>query len=236
MVQVNGSLFMCAQGYYRVIYDSDGNVTYSGDSAGVYRSDDFGLSWLNVTGDLHPWVTSGLAAVSSSQEPSRIFLATTTPGTYSRANVLTSTERGQHWRPFTGDLRVDFSSAFGSGPVVGDDRYLYLYARRRPWSQVELAYVDPVIERRPTMFSLSQNYPNPFNPTTTIGYALPRRSRVTLSVFNLLGQKVTTLVEGEVEAGYHETVFDASRLASGVYFYRLETSGFVETRKLLLVR
>jgi hypothetical protein len=236
MVQVKGSLFMCAQGYYRVIYDNDGNVTYPGDSAGVYRSDDFGLSWLNVTGDLNPWVTSGFAAVASSQEPSRIFLATTTPGTYSRANVVTSTEGGKSWRPFTGDLQASFSTGFGTNPVVGDDRYLYFYARRRPWSQAELTSVDPVIERRPTMFSLSQNYPNPFNPTTTIGYSLPHKSHASLTIFNMLGQKVAELLNGDVEAGYHEVQFNAARLASGVYFYRLQTPGFVQTRKLLLVR
>ncbi|MBK7256222.1 MAG: T9SS type A sorting domain-containing protein [Ignavibacteriae bacterium] len=236
MVQVNGSLFMCAQGYYRVLYDNDGNITYSGDSAGVYRSDDFGLSWLNVTGDLHPWVTSGLAAVASSQDPSRIFLATTTPGTYSRANVLTSTEGGQHWRAFTGDLRVDFSSAFGSGPVVGDDHYLYLYARRRPWSEAELTSAEPVHTYHPAAFSLSQNYPNPFNPTTTIGYSLPHKSHASLTIFNMLGQQVAVLQNGEQQAGYHEVRFDGANLPSGVYFYRMQAGTYTETKKLLLVR
>ncbi len=85
-------------------------------------------------------------------------------------------------------------------------------------------------------FKLSQNYPNPFNPTTTIEYALPHRSHVSLTVFNMLGQQVATLVNGEVEAGYHGVQFNAAGLASGVYFYRLQTPGFVQTRKLLLVR
>jgi photosystem II stability/assembly factor-like uncharacterized protein len=238
LVQVNGSLFMCAQGWYRIFYDSEGNPTTVGDSAGVYRSDDYGLSWVNVSGDLNQSVTSGFAAVASTQDPSRVFLATTTKGDFSRANVLTSTEGGKRWRPFTGDLRVDFSTGFGfaSSAVAGDDRYLYFCARRRPWSEAELTSVNPVHEYRPTAFSLSQNYPNPFNPATTIGYALPRRSRVTLLVFNLLGQNVATLVEGEVEAGYHETVFDASRLASGVYFYRLQAGDFVETKRLMVLK
>ena len=88
----------------------------------------------------------------------------------------------------------------------------------------------------PVSSQLFQNYPNPFNPTTTIQYALPHRSRVTLTVFNTLGQQVATLVNGEVEAGYHEAQFDGSGLASGVYFYRLQAGSFVETKKLLLVR
>ena len=88
----------------------------------------------------------------------------------------------------------------------------------------------------PAGFSLSRNYPNPFNPTTTIRYGLPSRSRVTLTVFNILGQKMANLVDGEVEAGYHEVQFDGYNLASGIYFYRLEASSFVATKRLLLLR
>jgi hypothetical protein len=93
-------------------------------------------------------------------------------------------------------------------------------------------------------YSLSQNYPNPFNPTTVIVYQLPVANEVKLIVFNLVGQPVAELVDGAVEAGYHEVTFDASSLPSGVYFCRLQarpTGGgpggsYTETRKLLLVR
>ena len=88
----------------------------------------------------------------------------------------------------------------------------------------------------PRMFELAQNFPNPFNPSTTIRYALPHRSHMTLTVFNTLGQWVATLVDGTVEAGYHEVAFDAAGLASGVYFYRLQAPGYVQTHKLLLLR
>jgi len=88
----------------------------------------------------------------------------------------------------------------------------------------------------PLMFALKQNYPNPFNPSATIRYGLPARSRVTLTVFNTLGQQVATLVEGEMEAGYHEAKFEASALASGMYLYRLAAGDYVQTRKALLLR
>jgi hypothetical protein len=88
----------------------------------------------------------------------------------------------------------------------------------------------------PTEFALAQNYPNPFNPSTTIRYAMPERSRVQLAVFNTLGQRVATLVEGEQEAGYHEVQFDASHLAGGVYLCQLRAGANLETRKLLFVR
>ena len=88
----------------------------------------------------------------------------------------------------------------------------------------------------PTHFSLSQNYPNPFNPSTTIRYGLPSRSHVSLTVFNALGQQVSLLQSGEQDAGYHEVKFDAQHLPSGVYFYRMQTGNFTETKRLLLLR
>jgi hypothetical protein len=83
---------------------------------------------------------------------------------------------------------------------------------------------------------LDQNYPNPFNPSTTIRFALPARTHVTLTVFNTLGQQVMTLVEAEMEAGCHEAMLNATHLASGVYLSRLRTDGFVQTRKLVILR
>jgi predicted GH43/DUF377 family glycosyl hydrolase len=88
----------------------------------------------------------------------------------------------------------------------------------------------------PHEFALQQNYPNPFNPSTTIRYALAQNSHVTLSVFNTLGQIVSTPVDAEEQAGDYEVRFDGSNLASGVYFYRLSAGSFVRTKRLLLVR
>ena len=88
----------------------------------------------------------------------------------------------------------------------------------------------------PTQFSLSQNYPNPFNPSTTIRYALPRNAAVRLTVYDALGREVALLVNGRQEAGGHEVVFQASTLASGMYFYRLQAEGFVQIRSLVLLR
>jgi hypothetical protein len=89
---------------------------------------------------------------------------------------------------------------------------------------------------QPKAFVLAQNYPNPFNPSTTIRYGLPNRSQVLLTVFNTLGQQVAQLVNGEVEAGYHEVKFDGSGRSSGVYFYRLRAADFVQTKKLIMTR
>jgi hypothetical protein len=93
-----------------------------------------------------------------------------------------------------------------------------------------------VAQGLPSHFSLSQNYPNPFNPTTTIRYALPHAAMVTLAVFDELGRQVALLAQGRKEAGTYEAVFQASGLASGIYYCRLQAEGFVQIRGLVLLR
>ena len=109
-----------------------------------------------------------------------------------------------------------------------------------PYSSVrKFATVTTGVQEKqglPTQFSLSQNYPNPFNPSTTIRYALPRNAAVRLTVYDALGREVALLVNGRQEAGGHEVVFQASTLASGMYFYRLQAEGFVQIRSLVLLR
>jgi hypothetical protein len=88
----------------------------------------------------------------------------------------------------------------------------------------------------PIAFGLAQNYPNPFNPSTTISYQLPKQSQVEISVFNALGQKVTTLVNEVQEAGYYTVTLNASNLSSGVYFYNIKSGDFSLTKKMLLMK
>lgn len=89
----------------------------------------------------------------------------------------------------------------------------------------------------PQSFGLSQNYPNPFNPATKISFALPTKSNVRLEIFNLLGQKVANLVQGEMEAGFHEITWNAGqKTPSGVYFYRLISDDKSLTRKMMLLK
>jgi hypothetical protein len=88
----------------------------------------------------------------------------------------------------------------------------------------------------PEAYALNQNYPNPFNPETRITYSIPENAKVTLKVFNLLGQEVATLVNQDQTRGNYVALFEANKLATGVYFYRLEAGKFAETKKMLLMK
>jgi len=102
-------------------------------------------------------------------------------------------------------------------------------------------YPNPLVKTLPQNFVLHQNYPNPFNPTTIISFSLTEEGEVSLEVFNLLGQKVKTLLVGHVTAGSHTVEWDATdnrgdKVASGVYFYRLTLAEGSQTRKMVLLK
>jgi hypothetical protein len=96
--------------------------------------------------------------------------------------------------------------------------------------------VENTLGETPTSFRLEQNYPNPFNPTTTIQFAIPKMSEVTLKLYDVLGRKVATLVEEEMPQGVYKIDFDARDLPSGVYVYRIQAEDFSQLKKFLLLK
>ncbi len=88
----------------------------------------------------------------------------------------------------------------------------------------------------PNQYTLEQNYPNPFNPSTKIKFSIPKESDVKLVVYNMLGQTVSTIYDGRLEAGTHYVEFNGSSIPSGIYFYRLEAENFVKIKKMTLVK
>jgi hypothetical protein len=101
--------------------------------------------------------------------------------------------------------------------------------------------VEHISNALPAEYRLEQNYPNPFNPSTTIQFALPAfgarsRERVQLKIFDVLGRLAAIVLDEELPPGEHKVIFDASTLPSGVYFYRLQSEKFSQTRKLVLMR
>ena len=100
----------------------------------------------------------------------------------------------------------------------------------------ELLGVHNVSVETPENFSLSQNYPNPFNPVTNIKFDIPKSGFVKITVFDLLGREITKLVNEQMQPGSYNVDWDASNYPSGVYFYKLETEGFIESKKMVLVK
>src|SRR3990170_658790 len=162
-------------------------------------------------------------------------------GAYSNGVYLT-TNNGSNW--------IEVNEGFGTSrtirtlAVLGEDLFAGFYegsVKRRPLSQM-ITSVESISDLRPTEFTLDQNYPNPFNPTTTIRYAIPhlgedeRGGFVTLKVYDVLGNEVSTLVDEYKPAGSYEVNFNASGLASGVYYYQLKVGSLAETKKLILMK
>jgi hypothetical protein len=97
-------------------------------------------------------------------------------------------------------------------------------------------FEPPRNEQVPSQFNLEQNYPNPFNPSTTIGFRIQERGFVSLKVFDVLGREVATLADEVKQPGTYSLQWDASRQASGVYFYKLQAGDFVGLKKLVLLK
>ncbi|MGO9482615.1 MAG: YCF48-related protein [Candidatus Kryptoniota bacterium] len=118
-----------------------------------------------------------------------------------------------------------------TGTVVGDDGAIF-----HTTTGGVTAVRDNPAQMLPNQFVLEQNYPNPFNPSTAISYQFSAVSHVTLKVYDILGRQVATLVNEDEGAGYHTATFDASRLASGVYFYRLTAPGITQVKKMVVTK
>lgn len=119
---------------------------------------------------------------------------------------------------------VSFKTAATDGSVLGDPN----------WWAITLGVKGQPAE--PQTYTLSQNYPNPFNPATKIDFSIPAASLVQLKVFNVLGQEVATLVNQAMTPGSHTVTFDASKIASGIYMYKITAGSFVSTRKMVLLK
>jgi hypothetical protein len=165
----------------------------------------------------------------------------------------------RYW--FELDTTDQFNAFFIDSTIV-DTSYLYssLQINKRYWWRVKAfntygwgdfsevrtfdTYVTSVESEETTIeFALEQNYPNPFNPVTIIKYQIPGHSFVTLKVYDILGRELELLVNDEQEAGYYEINFDASKLSSGIYFYRIQAlptgrqaGSFIETKKMVLMK
>ncbi|MCB9059538.1 MAG: tandem-95 repeat protein [Calditrichae bacterium] len=129
--------------------------------------------------------------------------------------------------PFAGDVHVAITVADDASATTDDTITVTISL---------VTALNEIVGIIPDKYSISQNYPNPFNPTTQIKYGLPKAGKVRVEIFNIIGQKVATLVNENKPAGFHLISFDASGLSSGMYFYRIQAAKFNQVRKMILMK
>ena len=146
------------------------------------------------------------------------------------------------------DSTYEFPNVFVADDIDGDDKKEVILVNtntRDGFTDVGLIILEskhvvtnvpPVNNTTPSSYALMQNYPNPFNPSTKIQFALPTSGNVTLTVYDMLGREVASLVNGMKDAGMHTVPFNARNLSSGLYFYTLRSGSFVETKKMMLMK
>jgi photosystem II stability/assembly factor-like uncharacterized protein len=196
----------------------------AGSIFGLCLSTDKGNSWSSPA-SLTAHITS--FAVSGNY----VFAATSDSGIY------LSSDNGQNWRQKNEGMEI-FNTKDIESIAAGTD---YLYAgttENSVWKRSisEIIGIQNISTEIPNKFKLEQNFPNPFNPSTNIRYDLPKNGFVKLIVFDVLGREVQTLVNEKQSEGTYEVTFNASQYPSGVYFYRLITDEFSETKKMILMK
>jgi len=148
---------------------------------------------------------------------------------------------GASWDPATHNPIDTFRLISGQGVSYTDDAANDITPHYLPPGNLDVRDDPSQASGIPKAFNLSQNYPNPFNAETVISFAMPKAGHVKLEIYNILGQKVKDLVDEKVTAGYKRVVWDGKdntgkTVASGVYFYKLRTEGFVEVMKMTLLK
>ncbi|MBI3766385.1 MAG: T9SS type A sorting domain-containing protein [Ignavibacteriales bacterium] len=206
-------------------------VAFGGYGAGhLFKSIDAGIHWSDITGTLPDVHTT--AVVVDPLNSDIVYLG-------NDIGVYVSTNTGATWTPYDdglpeavliADLVISPSNRMLRAATHGNGVY-----QRKLLSPVTGVEVGPSASV-PERFELFQNYPNPFNPTTTIRYELSKASKVTLTVYDVLGNKISTLVDANETAGRKSIEWNAADLASGVYIYTLRTPESVQSRKMVLVR
>lgn len=191
------------------------------ERSGLYRSEDNGNSWEEANSGLPSYTQ-----VNSFTTIGTNLIAGTNKG------VFLSTNKGSSWVSIgLSDKNINCIIAFGNYLIAGiDGSNLW----RRPLSDflTSTAHFEDVSLR----FNIEQNYPNPFNPTTKINYSMPKQSNVSIILYDVLGNEISTLVNEEKEIGSYIIEFNSDNLTSGIYFYQMKSDNFSQTKKMLLLR
>ncbi len=197
----------------------------------LWYTSDGGSSWSDVEGNFTE-ASVRSATIFPTTGNNKVYLIATSVGVYSASQMNgTSTVWTQEASTVMGKVVVEYiTSRKSDGTVVAATHGRGAFVGK--YTPTGIENVNSI----PNDFKLEQNYPNPFNPTTVISYQLSAVSDVKLKVFDTLGKQVATLVDGKMEAGNHKVEFNAAKLASGVYIYKLETKNFSSAKKMILMK
>jgi photosystem II stability/assembly factor-like uncharacterized protein len=210
----------------------DSILFVGGWTSSVFRTTDKGLNWTLCESGLSDSMNGGYSVNAIVASGKNLFVGTDLHG------VFLSNNLGNNWIPVNDNLGNNYSTKKDILSLAVIDEYLFAGTGdgiwRRPLS--DMTTVNRDLSTIPNEFKLGQNYPNPFNPSTTIDYSIPRRSFVTITIFDLLGRKVTTMVNSEMAAGNHKVKFDGSSFSSGIYFYQLKVDDYFSNKKMILVK
>jgi len=222
------SVMTIGKGYW-VSLASQSSVTLNGDGIAVSDSIPVSDGW-NLIGSIN---TPILASTIHSDPPGMI---TSHFFKYNNSYSVSDTiDPGSgYWVKVSGNGTLVLSSS-GTEQIPSASKIKIIPTDELPPSPPDHDIQD-VKSEIPDRFSLERNYPNPFNPTTVIRYQIPLASRVKLTIYNLLGQEVTTLVDEVQEAGYKSVKWDAQRISSGIYFYKLQAGSFTSVKKMMLIK
>jgi len=222
----------------------DGEFAITETPTGFYENDsEYILEWkgeFNLTQRESAYVTFWQICILGDNDTALVEL-TTDGQNWTRGKYFVGTT-GYEWKPIAvslGDymgrdsVRFRFRLISDDTPTAADGWYIDDIS---VLADTIILAVDTPVRGLPLHYALKQNYPNPFNPTTIIEYQLPRADDVRITLYNLLGQRVRELVRGPQPAGVHAIQLNGHNLASGVYFYRMEATGFSQTRKLLILK
>ncbi|MGE5798157.1 MAG: T9SS type A sorting domain-containing protein, partial [Ignavibacteria bacterium] len=195
---------------------------YIGTNEGMYISKDGGMSWDQINNGLPDGNILSLVI----NNDNKIFAVVKNNG------LFISTDSGDHWNFYSDNTVYNHIVK-----IVLDDKG-FLYAATE--FQSVLKSIETTVSVNDLTFdseySLSQNRPNPFNSSTIISFSIPSTLLVTLTIFNLLGEEICTLINEEKQAGKYNLNFDAGNLSSGIYYYTLKAGNFIQSRKLILIK
>ncbi len=222
--RINGNYEFPPIYFYRIA--ASNTCLYASSNHGLVYSTDEGGSWNRDTSSIKP-----MSSLSSLVSTGSIFLA----GTY-EGKVFISEHVGQSWKDISDGLPKSYILSIAQDSA---DLYVGTFGCgiwKRPLTEIITNVDDKRVSSNPVTFALLQNYPNPFNPTTNFGFRIADFGFASLKVYDVLGQVVATLLNEVKQPGEYYVQWDASNFPSGIYFYKLSTGKFIDTKKMMLIK